>query len=563
LQNKIVDILKTERWYLSIENLLRRLFSLNPTNKEGTIIFKILIRIRRIIRSISKSVKRYFLFSKNKINITLLFTCEKSQFDIKWLLKLNQLKYEWLKIEFLASHSDIKKFLDQTRNKNESDYYIIFDRPAIFTKFGLYDILSAINNDRSLKLLFADHWELSEGKKDHFCKPSFNEDYFLSYNFVQLPVIIHSETLRELTNHHQFDLNNICWIYNLLLVAYSCEIPITRLQVLAAITTPYPKSKLALLSHARKSLVATYLNNKSIDAEIKQISDEVFYINRSLDINKKVSIIIPFKDKPELLVTCIQSIIEYTQYKNYELLLISNNSQEKNTFDQIKKFQKNYPDLNIVFFEYNIEFNYSAINNWAAKQSNAEYLLFLNNDTEVIESGWLLNMCKHLQLKEVGAVGALLLYDDYTVQHGGTIIGIGDFAGHAHRHSKSSSYGYMNRLICEQQLSAVTGACLLTKSDVFTKLNGFNESNLAISNNDVDYCLRLNILGFKVIFTPKAKLLHFESKSRSNDYLPKNKKRYDKELRFMRIHYSNQIPDPFYNQNLSVTKEDFSYCEQF
>jgi len=555
LLKNIAHTLKTEPWYLICENIFRKLLQLEPVNKEKTVAHKTLIIFKKHFIRSTKILYQSILFYQNKINISLVFTCHKSQLTPEWLAQITKLKYSWIKIIFLSAQDDKLNFTNNIQHHSKTNYYIIFDRPAIFIDFGLYDILVFLKNNIDTKLFYTDHWQLTTAKKKHFCKPSFNEDYYLAYNYVQLPLIIHSETLKKLIQHPEFDINEISWIYNLLLLALEFNIPVNRLESLSTITIPYTKQELDTINESRKVAINVYLNRKNIEAKIEQVTEDVLYINRTLKTNKKVAIIIPFKDKPELLKSCVLSIIQNTKYTNYELLLISNNSKEERTFALIEQMKAEFSDVKIYFFEHNIPFNYSALNNWAAKQTDAEYILFLNNDTEVLQSGWLTNMYKHIQRENVAAVGALLLYPDFTVQHGGVIIGIGDFAGHAHRNFDSKSTGYMNRLISEQEISAVTGACLLTLSNLFRELGGFNEISLAISNNDVDYCLRVKELGYYSIYTPHAKLYHYESKSRQSDLAENNLTRYSKELFYMKKRH--EFTDPYYNKNLTKSTENF------
>ena len=208
--------------------------------------------------------------------------------------------------------------------------------------------------------------------------------------------------------------------------------------------------------------------------------------------------------------------------------------------------------------EYNFPFNYSAINNWAVKQCDGEYILLLNNDIKAISDQWLEAMIEHIQLENVGIVGAKLLYDDNTIQHAGVIIGIGGIAGHSHRFIHDSSVGYFYRPCVIQELSAVTGACLLTKRSLWERAGGLDEKELQIAYNDIDYCLKVRALGYDIVYTPYAKLYHYESKSRGADDTPEKRKKYLHECKTLIKRWkTNSTPDPFYNCNLSLKFEDF------
>jgi len=543
----------SEPLYQIIENVLRKIIGVPPVSQRDTLISKVLEYYKSYFYFQKRRKYIETILSKESIKVTLVFDCRFSIISENWktdIQRNDRIPYEIIIIE---TSEDIEILKTNLQNY-ESDYYILFDRPSIFEKLGLHEILLFINENPDIKLFFTDHWENSGGKKTHVCKPSFNEDYYLAYNFIQLPLIIERVTLIKIVKNTSFKIENSSWIYDVVLFA-SLNYKIERLESLTTVTTSYLKNQISQIQSDRRKSIIEFLEIKKTSATVEYVEPSVLHINRELTTQAMVSIIIPFKDQVELLKICIQSIIDNTKYNNYEILLINNNSENIETHSYLKEITTERNN-NIYCHEYNLPFNYSAINNWAAKQTKAEYLLFLNNDTIVINKGWVTNMCKHIQRETVGAVGALLLYPDHTVQHAGVIIGIGHFAGHSHRHLSSNSNGYMQRLICDQEVSAVTGACLLTKSNIFELLDGFDEKNLPISNNDVDYCLRLIKNKYKIIFTPKSKLFHLESKSRSSDTSSKNIKRYKSELSYIRKKFKSN--DKFYNKALTRTAENFT-----
>jgi GT2 family glycosyltransferase len=219
---------------------------------------------------------------------------------------------------------------------------------------------------------------------------------------------------------------------------------------------------------------------------------------------------------------------------------------------------------NIRILKYEKSFNFSAINNYAAKNSKSEYLLFLNNDTEVISGEWMTAMLEHAQRKEVGAVGCKLLYPDNTIQHAGLILGISGtpgmpgVAGHSHKHLHDKFPGYFRRPHVIQNSSAVTAACVMIRRDVFEEVGGFDE-NLAIAFNDVDLCLRIREKGYLIVYTPYSKLYHSESFSRGYEDTPEKIERFSKEFKYMMENWGRTIDkgDPYYNPNLSLEHEDF------
>jgi GT2 family glycosyltransferase len=259
-----------------------------------------------------------------------------------------------------------------------------------------------------------------------------------------------------------------------------------------------------------------------------------------------ISIIIPFKDKIELLEKCIESIFQKSSYQNYEVILVDNNSKEKKTFVYLESLKNN---VQIEFLKYEEIFNFSAINNFAVEYVNGEYILFLNNDTEVISENWLDEMVKCFEDEKVGAIGAKLLYPDGTIQHAGVMIEEKRLAIHAFRTWKEQDVKFDE----PREWSAVTAACMMTRKDLFLRVGGFDEKNLSIAYNDVDFCLKLRELGYKIICTPHAKLYHYESASRKSDIFAKifNRKRYKEflcEQGYVRKKWSEEIKnDKFYD----------------
>jgi GT2 family glycosyltransferase len=257
-----------------------------------------------------------------------------------------------------------------------------------------------------------------------------------------------------------------------------------------------------------------------------------------------------------MLERCICSILSLTEYPNYEMLIIDNGSDQNETlayFDELKKHQQ------ITVINDDRPFNFSAINNNAAEQTKADFILFLNDDTEIITPGWLTEMVSIALQPGAGAVGAKLIYPNETIQHAGVILGIGGVAGHLHKRMKITNYGYFGRAALMQELSAVTGACLLVRKIVFDEVGGFDEENLGIAFNDVDLCLKIRAKGYRIIFTPFAQLYHHESFSRGDDNHPGKIDRFMKENNFMLEKWKYILKnDPAYSPNLTLEREDCS-----
>ena len=266
---------------------------------------------------------------------------------------------------------------------------------------------------------------------------------------------------------------------------------------------------------------------------------------------------IPNMDHADTLRTCISSILEKTTYKNFEIVIIENNSKKEETFAYYDEL-KTDPRIQIVTWEG--KFNYSAINNFGVREAaTGEYILLLNNDIEVITPDWLQEMLMFAQRPDVGAVGAMLYYPDDTIQHAGVILGIGGVAGHAHKYFPRGDFGYMSRATIAQDLSVVTAACMLLPRHVWQEIGGLDET-FEVAFNDVDMCMRIRKAGYLIVWTPFAELYHYESKSRGAEDTPEKRKRFEGEVRRFQERWGRELAagDPYYNPNLTLVREDFS-----
>ena len=273
----------------------------------------------------------------------------------------------------------------------------------------------------------------------------------------------------------------------------------------------------------------------------------------------RVSILIPTCDHIRDLETCVESIYARTTYPDFEILLIENNSKEEQTFRSYERMRKEHPDTLKVLTWQGKGFNYSALNNFGARYATGEYLLLLNNDTEVITPGWLEEMVMYAQQKRVGCVGAKLLYPDDTIQHAGVGFGIGGVAGHLHKYFPATSDGYMGRLNYVQDVYGDTAACLLIRKEIYDEVHGLDES-YAVAFNDVDFCVRVREAGYTNVFTPFAQLYHYESKSRGMEDNPEKQKRFQGEVLRFQARWGDPLAkgDPCTNPNFDIQREDFS-----
>lgn len=269
-----------------------------------------------------------------------------------------------------------------------------------------------------------------------------------------------------------------------------------------------------------------------------------------------VSVIVPTRDAVQLLRQCVESVLDKTDYSNFEILVVDNGSRDAEALAYLAEL-RDRPQVRVL--RWDRPFNFSAINNFAAGEAKGQVLCLLNNDTEVITPDWLTELVSQLAQPGVGVVGAKLFYPDGRVQHAGDTVGPGGCANHLHQFIAGDDPGYCNRAIVAQELSAVTAACMVTWRDLYLQLGGLNERWLPVAFNDVDYCLRVRRAGYKVVFTPHARLYHHESVSRGKDRGWRKEFRAWREVRYMRWKWRAEMKnDPFYNPNFSYLRADFA-----
>ena len=502
------------------------------------------------IRSQKYKKLKLLIFSKpsNRSNI--------EYFNRKWNILFR---------ESLIIYEDSLELLHEKANQEignqNCDWFFLISQGDELMTSALLNMVSLINNHPSAKLLYFDHDELnkySNREKPKF-KSSLNPDLLRSTNYIG-NAFVFTKTLFD-----QLDGFNLSFYqeykYYFLLQALEETSEIYHIQKVLFNERVHLKKK----SNQKEelSVIKNYVKHYvKGGTAVKGLVEGSYRIIREIREDKLVSIIIPFKDDIQTLKVCIDSIERYTLYKNYELILVSNNSVEPETFEYLKELKTR--DTYFVY-EYNVPFNYSKICNFGVTKSNGELLLMLNNDVEVITKSWLNAMVEHIQRKEVGAVGAKLLYHDNTIQHAGVILNLSGLAAHTHKYFPDEDNGYLNRANTIQNFSICTAACLLVNRKTFEKIGGFDESNLAVSFNDVDLCLKIRSENLLVVYTPYAKLYHYESKSRGEDDTAEKKERVNKEIAYFKERWKIELEngDPYYNRNLTLRRKDFSLNVEF
>ncbi len=462
-----------------------------------------------------------------------------------------------------------KENLGIAENTNETiklstgKYIALLDHDDILHPSALFDVVSAIN-EQDADFIYTDESTFEKDKLKpvsvHF-KPDYSPDTLRSYNYICHFSVFSRKLLdkvglfsKEYDGSQDYDMilrlsekaENIVHIARVL---YFWRISETSVANDNFDIKPY------CIDSAKKA-IAAHLKRIGLEAEVHDSTVKSTYrISYKIHGEPLVSIIIPNKDHVEDLDKCLSSIVEKSSYNNYEILVVENNSEEKETFEYYNKIGKN-KKIRVIYYEG--EFNYSKINNFAVEKAKGEYYLFLNNDTEVITERWIEEMLMFVQREDVGAAGAKLYFPDDTIQHAGVIMGINNVAGHSHKMKPRDDHGYQARPTIAQNLSGVTAACMLVKKSVFKEINGFNE-DFAVNFNDVDLCLRIRKAGYLIVFTPYSELYHYESKSRGFENESKAKmKRFYRESDLLNSRWEYELKhDPYYNKNLTLKREDF------
>jgi GT2 family glycosyltransferase len=478
----------------------------------------------------------------------------------------DRIRYERL-TENLGISGNTNKCFEMAKG----DYIGLFDHDDILHPTALYEYMKVIC-DKGADYIYCDETTFSGKSIDHMItlhfKPDFAPDNLRANNY-----ICHFSVFSK-------ELVDKCGTFRTEFDGSQDHDMILRLTKAATNIVHVPKILYYWRSHAGS--VASDINAKSyaIDAakgavaahltacgfsgfkiESSRAFETIFRIRYALTGHPLVSILIPNKDHTEDLRRCIESITDRTSYDNYEIIVIENNS----VTDEIKEYYetlKMHPRIKVVSYEG--DFNYSAVNNFGASFAEGEYIILLNNDTEVITRNWIEELLMYAQRDDVGAVGCMLYYPDYTIQHAGIVLGMGAHrtAGHSHYKMAKENLGYMGRLCYAQNVSAVTGACLMVKKKLFDEVGGLSE-DLAVALNDVDFCLKLRKKGLLNVFTPFAELFHYESVSRGTDVTEEasrqNAERYNRECDLFKEKWRAELDkgDPYFNPNFSLDYSNF------
>ena len=447
------------------------------------------------------------------------------------------------------------------------DYIAFADHDDELTPHALFQCVKALNENREIKLLYSDEDKMSmDGHKffqPHF-KPDYNPDLLCTVNYICHLFVVKRDVIdqvgmfrREYDGAQDYDFIFRCVeavrpeeIYHIPKILYHWRCHEDS-------TAENPESK-TYAFEAGKRAIEEHYRRTGIHAEVYQGEFLGLYRTKFIrDYDPLISIIIPNKDHTDDLKRCMDSIDQRSSYQNYEYIIVENNSTEEKTFQFYKELEETNPKAHVVYWDR--EFNYSAINNYGASFAKGEYLLLLNNDTEIINEDCLEELLGYCMRGDVGAVGARMYYEDDTIQHAGVVIGFGGIAGHCFVLQPRGTTGYCHRIICAQDYSAVTAACMMVKKSAFDQVGGLTEE-LAVAFNDIDFCMKLREAGYLIVYNPYAELYHYESKSRGLEDTPEKVARFNKEIATFEKRWPDIMRngDPYYNPNLTLKSQDFS-----
>ena len=448
------------------------------------------------------------------------------------------------------------------------DYIALLDHDDLLSENALYYMALAINGNPQARVLYSDEDKIDEfGKRYelHF-KCDWNPDLFLSQNYVSHLGVFKRDLLNTIggfrvgvEGSQDQDLLLRCLPH--IKADEIVHIPhvLYHWRALEGSTALEAGEKSYTTTAGIKAL-RNYFDSQglvSVKVEANSVPNTYRIKWPVPQPEPLVSLLIPTRDRKDLVEVAVRSILNKTTYSNYEILILDNGSVEIETLAFFNTVQKE--DVRVRVLRYDYPFNYSAINNFGVKHAKGNLIGLINNDVEVINPDWLSEMVSHAVRTEIGCVGAKLYYSDDTIQHGGVLLGIGGVAGHSHKNSPKDFPGYFSRLICTQNYSAVTAACLIVQRAIYEKVGGLDENNLKIAFNDVDFCIKVREAGYRNLWTPYAELYHHESVSRGAEDTPEKLARFRSEAEFMMNKWGDQLlTDPFYSPHLTKDREDFS-----
>lgn len=473
-------------------------------------------------------------------------------------------KDERIKYQFLNENKGISENSNAAIKMATGEYIALLDHDDLLAPYALYEVVKMINQYPNAEFIYSDEDKIDQNgnRSDGYFKPDFAPDTLRCQNYICHFSIFRKELMDKLGGFHsEYDGAQD---YDIFLRMSEIVKPenIKHIPRILYHWRVHKDSTAKLDSNAKNYAFDNGI--KAIEAHLERVGlkgkvtsgciNGIYRTDYEVQGNPKVSIIIPNKDGKDILSVCIHSILEKTTYDNYEIIIVENNSETEEIFAYYQELEKN-EKIKIVKYA-KTGFNYSGIINCGVQNCTGDYVIQLNNDTELLTPNWLEIMLGFCQREDVGAVGVKLYYPDETIQHAGIIVGIGGVAGNRFKSIPKNSHGYFAEESMIQNLSAVTAACIMTPKKIYEEV-GYMDESLAVAFNDVDFCLKIRKKGYLIVYNPFVEFIHYESKSRGLENTPAKKKRFKNEINIFTQKWQNFLDegDPYYNVNLSLDTE--------
>jgi len=487
--------------------------------------------------------------------------------NIKKILSEQAALDDRIRLVFREKNGHISAASNSALDIATGEFIVLLDHDDELPAHALYHVAKCLNENPDADLIYSDEDKISGtgNRYDPYFKPDFDPLLFLAQNMISHLGVYRTALVREIGGFRKGFEGSQDWDLALRVVEKTQRDRVLHIPRILyhwrAVegSTALAVSEKSYVVSAGQLAVSEHLVRTERQAEVVR-APEAPHFNRVIfdrsPMKDLISIIIPTRDRADLLRVCVGSIMEKSTYSNYELIVVDNGSVEDETFSLFDSWSHSSGRFKIIRDD--APFNFSRINNLAAEHAAGKILCFLNNDIEVVTHDWIEEMATFAIQPNVGCVGARLWYPSGKLQHGGVLLGVGGVANHAHYQAEKGCHGYFGRAVLHQEYSAVTAAALMIRADTFKKVNGYDES-LAVAFNDIDLCLRVREAGYRNVWTPYAELIHYESLTRGSEDNPEKIARFKGEVEFMKNRWGKLLScDPSYNPNLNINHEDFS-----
>ena len=473
-----------------------------------------------------------------------------------------------LRIHFREVNGHISAASNSALALASGEFIVLLDHDDVLPRHALAAVVHELNRHPDADIVYSDEDRIDEAGRryDPYFKPDWNPELFYGQNLISHLGVYRTSMVRQVGGFREGFEGSQDYEMALRVVEETQSARIRHIPLILYHWRAIPGSaaldvhQKSYATDAARLAVEAHFTRTGVEATIEPAPHAPYYQRIRYKVPEPrphVTIIIPTKDRTELLSTCVTSIVSRSTYRQFDVVIVDNGSTEPESHAYFERVQQD-PCISVLRID--APFNFSRINNQAAARARGSLLCFLNNDTEVISPDWLEEMVSLAVRDGVGAVGAMLYYPSNTMQHAGVVLGLGGIASHPHRGERRGMPGNYGRAALTQTMSAVTAACMVLRKDTFEAVGGFDET-LAVAYNDVDLCLRLGARGFRNVWTPYAELYHFESVSRGDDLHGANLPRFLAESQAMRDRWQGQLDaDPYYNPNLSLTRADLWFA---